>query len=158
MEKHAFTFIGWTGQEVSHFELPWEGRSPALEAVRIEGPAVESDRVRYIKSARGSAPGDVTGVSVQDGVLKVEIVPLTTRADFSLVIGGKRFNRGKFVIHTRTADDKFARLEEGRILYRLYTPDLPYPRLFSENHASWVPTYSNEYGIMSWLLNQHTDA
>ena len=37
------------------------------------------------------------------------------------------------------------------------TPDLPYPRLFSENHASWVPTYKNEYGIMSWLLNQHKD-
>ena len=34
------------------------------------------------------------------------------------------------------------------------TPDLPYPRLFSENHASWIPTYKNEYGIMSWLLNQ----
>ena len=27
-------------------------------------------------------------------------------------------------------------------------------RLFGENHNSWVPTYKNEYGIMSWLLNQ----
>ena len=36
-------------------------------------------------------------------------------------------------------------------------PDLPYPRLFGENHASWIPTYSNEYGIMSWLLNQTRD-
>lgn len=34
------------------------------------------------------------------------------------------------------------------------TPDLPFQRLFSENHASWIPTYNNEYGIMSWLLNQ----
>lgn len=34
------------------------------------------------------------------------------------------------------------------------TPDLPYPRLFGENHASWIPTYCNEYGIMSWMLNQ----
>ena len=34
------------------------------------------------------------------------------------------------------------------------TPNLPYPRLFSENHNSWTPTYKNEYGIMSWLLNQ----
>ena len=30
-------------------------------------------------------------------------------------------------------------------------------RLFGENHASWIPTYSNEYGIMSWLLNQTLD-
>ena len=34
------------------------------------------------------------------------------------------------------------------------TPDLPYKTLFRENHWSWVPTYKNEYGIMSWLLNQ----
>ena len=128
MEKHAFAFIGWTGQEVSRFELPWEGEAPALEAVRMEGPAVESDRVRYIKSVRGSAPGDVTGVSVRDGVLKVDIVPLTIRADFSLVIGAKRLSRGEFIIHTRTADDKFARLEEGRVLYRLYSPDAKGPR------------------------------
>ena len=128
MEKHAFTFIGWTGQEVSRFELPWEGGAPALEAIRIEGPAVESDRVRYIKSARGSAPGNVTGVSVRDGVLKIEIVPITTRADFSLVIGDRCFSREEFILHTRTADDKFARLEEGRVLYRLYTPDAKGPR------------------------------
>ena len=38
------------------------------------------------------------------------------------------------------------------------TPDLPYTRLFSENHASWIPTYNNEYGIMSWLLNQTKEA
>ena len=34
------------------------------------------------------------------------------------------------------------------------TPDLPYPTLFRQNHWSWVPTYKNEYGIMSWLFNQ----
>ena len=29
-----------------------------------------------------------------------------------------------------------------------------YGKLFRQNHWSWVPTYKNEYGIMSWLLNQ----
>ena len=29
-----------------------------------------------------------------------------------------------------------------------------YADLFHQNHWSWVPTYKNEYGIMSWLLNQ----
>jgi len=33
-------------------------------------------------------------------------------------------------------------------------PNTPYPQLFGQNHASWIPTYCNEYGIMSWLLNQ----
>jgi len=32
--------------------------------------------------------------------------------------------------------------------------DLPYEKLFAENHLSWVPTYHNEHGIMTWLLNQ----
>jgi predicted peptidase len=33
-------------------------------------------------------------------------------------------------------------------------PDLSLKELFSENHGSWNLTYNNEYGIMSWLLNQ----
>ena len=33
-------------------------------------------------------------------------------------------------------------------------PDLPYPELFSQNHMSWVPTYHDEHGIMSWLTEQ----
>ena len=34
-------------------------------------------------------------------------------------------------------------------------PGTPYPDLFAQNHASWVLTYHDEYGIMSWLLDQH---
>ncbi len=33
-------------------------------------------------------------------------------------------------------------------------PDMPYEELFGVNHMSWVPTYHNAYGIMSWMLNQ----
>ena len=33
-------------------------------------------------------------------------------------------------------------------------PDLSYPELFSQNHMSWVPTYHDEHGIMSWLTEQ----
>ena len=33
-------------------------------------------------------------------------------------------------------------------------PDLSYPDLFSQNHMSWVPTYHDEHGIMSWLTQQ----
>ncbi len=32
--------------------------------------------------------------------------------------------------------------------------DLSYPELFSQNHMSWVPTYHDEHGIMSWLTEQ----
>ena len=33
-------------------------------------------------------------------------------------------------------------------------PELSYPELFSQNHMSWVPTYHDEHGIMSWLTEQ----
>ncbi len=36
-------------------------------------------------------------------------------------------------------------------------PDLSYPELFSQNHMSWVPTYHDEHGIMSWLTEQVRD-
>ena len=36
-------------------------------------------------------------------------------------------------------------------------PDLSYPELFSQNHMSWVPTYHDEHGIMSWLTQQTID-
>ncbi len=123
MEFSAYAFIGLTGQEISRFEIPWEGGAPAMEAIHLEGPAVETDRIRYLKETRGTAPGDVTDVILDGGVLKITIVPATTRADFTLVIGEKRIGRGEFTIHTRTVDDKFARLEEGRVMYRLYTPE-----------------------------------
>lgn len=128
MAYQAYAFIGYTGQEVFRFELPWTGEAPAPGAVRLEGPAVETDRIRHMKEARGVAPGDVTAVAVEDGTLRVEIVPATTRADFTLVVGERRFARADFALHTRTADEKFARLEEGRVLYRLYTPEAGGPR------------------------------
>ncbi len=36
-------------------------------------------------------------------------------------------------------------------------PGLSYPELFSQNHMSWVPTYHDDYGIMSWLIQQVKD-
>ncbi len=101
---------------------------PAPDAVYLEGPAVENDRVRFLKSSRGTAPGDVTDVSLRDGILTVSVVPVTVRAGFTLAAGGRKYTLDEFVIHTRTADDRFERLEEGRVLYRLYTPEAKGPR------------------------------
>ena len=128
MAMDAYAFIGWTGQEISRFEIPWAGDAPSPETVHLEGPAVDTDKNRYLKASRGVAPGDVTGVSVQEGILRVEVVPMTTRVDFTLVVGDQSFSREAFTIHTRTADERFLRLEEGRVLYRLYQPEAKGPR------------------------------
>ncbi len=36
-------------------------------------------------------------------------------------------------------------------------PNLSYQELFGQNHMSWVPTYHDEHGIMSWLTEQVKD-
>lgn len=128
MNKNTYAHIGWTGQEIDRFEVPWEGEIPGPGSVCLKGPAVENDRIRYLKASRGTAPGDVTEIKAEDGLLKVSVIPFTTRADFSLEIGEMCLNRNEFTIHTRTADDKFERFEEGRVLYRLYTPNANGPR------------------------------
>ncbi len=122
MKYEAYAFIGWTGREAERFELEWAGEMPAQDAIRIEGPAVDNDRVRYLKETRGVAPGDITQVSLEDGVLKITVVPVNVRAGFALVVNETRIERDDFILHTRTLDDQFEKVEEGDVLYRLYTP------------------------------------
>ena len=70
----------------------------------------------------------MTGLEVLNGILKIDVIPVTTRAVFTLVAGDRKYSRGDFTIHTRTADDKFARMEEDNVLYRLYMPEAKGPR------------------------------
>ena len=139
MDKHAYAFIGWPGQEIERFEIPWNGEVPAAGTVQLKGPAVENGKGRFLKATRGAAPGDVKEVSAENGMLIISVVPFNVRAGFSVTVGSLEIGRDEFTIHTRTADDKFERLEEGRVLYRLYTPEAKGPRpliLFLHGGAS----------------------
>ena len=164
MELHAYAFIGLTGREIERYELPWEGELPAKETVFLTGDAVESDRVRYIKSLRGTAPGDVQEVTLENGVLTVRIVPLTTRGSYVLHVGDNTYESAAFTLHTRTVDDKFARVEEGRVLYRLYTPKANGPRplilfLHGGGNGGYEGERDNEkhivadYGVVNFAEN-----
>jgi len=124
----ANAFLGLTGQEISSFELPWEGVAPAAGEVFLEGPAVDTDHIRYLKESRGRAPGDVEGIEVTDGKLIITVVPSTNKASWTLIVKDKKYPQADFTVKTRTADDKFARFEEGRVMYRLYSPDSSEPR------------------------------
>jgi len=126
MEYIANAFVGLTGQEISSFELPWEGEVPA--DIHLEGPAVETDHIRFVKESRGHAPGDVESVELKDGKLIVTVEPSTNKAPWTLVAGDRKFEQAEFTVKTRTADDKFAKIEEGRVMYRLYSPDATEPR------------------------------
>ena len=128
MENNAYAFIGWSGQEISRFEIPWASDLPPAEAVHLEGSAVEGDKNLYLRNTRGSAPGDVTGLTLKNGVLTIEVIPVTVRSGFTLVIGQRKYERADFLIHTRTADDQFQRIEEGKVMYRLYMPEAKGPR------------------------------
>ena len=128
MELTAHAFLGLTGQEISSFEIPWDGAAPAVDGIHLEGPAVETAQNAYMKASRGHAPGDVETVEVKDGKLVIAVEPFTNRVPWTLVIGDKRFAKADFTVRTRTADDKFAKIEEGRVMYRLYSPDADEPR------------------------------
>ncbi|MBQ8994205.1 MAG: prolyl oligopeptidase family serine peptidase [Oscillospiraceae bacterium] len=123
MAYKAHAFLGLTGQEIDWFEIPWSREAPLKEKVHLEGPAVETAHIAYLKESRGIAPGDVKSVEVRDGVLHVEVVPSTNKADWTLCVEEDKYPRKDFEVHTRTADDKFAKLQEGRVMYRLYTPE-----------------------------------
>ena len=123
MKPYAFAFIGYTGQEISDVLIPSEGELPSPDEILVSGPAVETDRIRYMRAVKGIAPGDVTDVRKEDGeAVRISFVPFTTRSDFSIKVRDKVYVRNDLEIHTRTADDRFARLEEGRVMFRLYTP------------------------------------
>jgi len=128
MKMDAYGCIAWSGQEISRFELPWEGEAPAKDAIAVSGPTVESDKSRYLKETRGVAPGEVLDVKVEDGLLKIEVQPFNTRADYAITVAGQTYEKADITMHTRTMDDKFARIEEGRVMYRLYTPEAKGPR------------------------------
>lgn len=128
MEYIANAFLGWTGQEISSFEIPWEGDIPSFDSIRLEGPAVEKEKIRYLKSLRGHAPGDVEKVELRDGKLFITVEPSSNRREWILQVGDRKIPQSKFHVRTRTADDRFAALEEGRVLYRLYSPEAAEPR------------------------------
>ena len=73
MKAEAYSFIGLTGQEVSRFEIPWEGEMPSNNSVYIEGPAVEADRVRYLKESRGEYCRFQCGGTRSRGIEKAHI-------------------------------------------------------------------------------------
>ena len=124
MQATVYTLIGWTGQEAYRYELPWDGEAPKKEDIYFEGVIAESKKVKLIKERDGIGPGDVKDVSLENGILAIDVEPISTRQDYTLVVGGKRFEKKDIpVVKTRTADDRFERLEEGEVMYRLYRPE-----------------------------------
>ena len=126
--KIANAFLGLTGQEIASFEIDWDKAVPAKEEIYLEGPAVETEQIKYMKESRGHAPGDVESVELKDGKLVITVEPSTNKAAWTLVVAGEKFEQAEFTVKTRTADDKFAKIEEGRVMYRLYSPDADEPR------------------------------
>lgn len=123
MAYSANAFLGLTGQEISSFDIPWKKKALSKEEIHLEGPAVETEHIAYLKESRGVAPGDILSVEAEGGVLHIETEPFTNRVPWTLCLGDKKLEKKDFVVHTRTADEKFAKLQEGRVMYRLYSPE-----------------------------------
>jgi len=122
MEYSANAFLGLTGQEISSFDIPWEKEAPTAKEIHLKGPAVETEHIEFLKESRGVAPGDILSVEGKDGILHIEVEPFTNRVPWTLCFTDQKLEKKDFTVHTRTADDKFARIQEGRVMYRLYSP------------------------------------
>jgi len=128
MKAIAYAEIGYTGQEVYRFDIPWKKKTaPSKEDIEVAAPFRSENKTAFVREQRGISYGDVKSVELEKSTLKIEVVPFTTRKGFSLSIEGKEIKDSEMEIKTRTGDD-FASFEEGDVLYRLYTPKASGPR------------------------------
>ncbi len=137
------------------------------------------DRRRvYVTGMSMGGAGTLRALSVGAGLFAagVPVCPTMTPETFAILKGltrTKLWIASAYVDHTiyrhkylvdgilalRDAGNRDARLtlyspEELQKYGIAAEPGLSYPELFSQNHMSWVPTYHDEHGIMSWLTQQ----
>ena len=136
----------------------------------------------YVTGMSMGGAGTLRAMSVGAGLFAaaVPVCPTMTPETFSILKGlihAKLWIATSYVDHTiyrhkyivdgilalRDAGNKDAHLTlyspEELQKYGIATdPNLSYPELFSQNHMSWVPTYHDEHGIMSWLTEQVLEA
>lgn len=132
----------------------------------------------YVTGMSMGGAGTLRAMSVGAGLFAaaVPVCPTMTPETFSILKGlvhAKLWIATSYVDHTvyrhkyivdgilalKDAGNKDAHLtlyspEELQKYGIAVDPDLSYPELFSQNHMSWVPTYHDEHGIMSWLTEQ----
>ncbi len=120
--KKVYCRMGTPGQEVVRFEIPWAAACPEKSEIRVNGPFRETDLNRYLRESRGCAPGDVKEVSLSEGVLTIDLEPFTNRSDYTLKIGGEEIEKAAMDEVITEGLSAFERIEEGEVLYRLYSP------------------------------------
>ena len=128
MKKTIFCEMRTLGQEVVELSLPWDLDCPAKEDIHIDGPFRESRRNRYIAKTRGISGGDVTSVTLEDGVLTIDVESFSNRSDFTVKIRDRVIQKEEFDETVTQGLDRFEKIEEGIVRYRLYSPKANGPR------------------------------
>jgi len=143
----------------------------------IDEGLVDPDRV-YVTGLSMGGAGTLTAMSVGSDLFAacVPVCPTMVEETFNILrsIEAPVWVASAYVDHTvyrhkYLVDAIMEQKDRGHknAHLTLYSPEdlaeynigigenMDYRRLFGENHMTWVPTYNNEYGIMTWLLNQH---
>lgn len=122
MKSTLYCRMEASGQEVYRLVLPWSEAVPEKSEIRITGFYKEEQGL-YVKSVKGVGYGEVTAVSLSDGMLTLDVTCFSNKKDFTLKIGEKCFTKADFD-ETRTDGlERFERFSEGDVLYRLASPD-----------------------------------
>ncbi len=120
MNATLYCRMGWVGQEAYRLVMPWDDAAPEKNTITVTGYDKEFQNAA-VKARTGKGYGEVTGITVENGVLTVDFTPFGARAEFTMTIGTKTFTRSDFTVEVEGLD-LFDALQEGEVKYRLRRP------------------------------------
>lgn len=118
--------IGYDGQEIYGFSLPWKGACP--ETVRIEGNVRDTRRDQKLAELDGRKEQGIQKTEVKGDRLEISVIPFPADCNFTLWIDADAYTGKDAAVQTDWAD-AFHAFDTGKIRYRLYSPkDAEAPR------------------------------
>lgn len=111
--------IGYDGQEIYMFTLPWSGKMP--EKVTLLGNVANNTRDQAVAQLDGRSSGGIASLAQNNGRLEIQVVPFPASCAFTLFVDGAKYTAADGTLTTDWAD-KFQAFDTGIIRYQLYTP------------------------------------
>lgn len=125
MELTALTRVGNHGHEVYAFELKWAGGD--VKAADFKVVSADDGKSGQF-GLNAAANPEVESVSVENGILRIDVTPYLCNGKFKVVGPGIELSV-QDASETKTEwVDKFEAKTKDEVLYRLYSPEHDMPR------------------------------
>lgn len=118
----VYTRVGNSGQEITHFTLPYPGDS-LPQKVNLENNQLDTSIDCFLALQTGRKANGIAKVSLKDGLLRIDCMPFSYQSPYSLWVDDCCYEvKDEAAVHTEWAD-RFEPLANGELLYRMYKPD-----------------------------------